>query len=335
MEMNILLGAGFSKSIFPDFPIMTELTEMALSNKEISNLLKSLDLPFGVFKNGNSANLEDWISILEESDVYMHDLSSRDRRRYLIQLIESFTFETIRSISREMTISKENIDLIEIVLRSKSNILTTNYDLILEYVVQELITNSQLELESPYGLNCGLFDYAFQRKNLAYLDGGNAGQSTYSRIFKLHGSCDWHSFPEEQSDKFWVDVSILGNFMFPDRKALSADSVSLMSPIRALPGLSKQKALSSYPMRRIWREAHDALKQKTGFAVFGSAVNPRDTTLIALLMEGLPKDTPIFVFDKDPDKVSNNLKFVSPSSNISKISTGNIQELCNMLISDN
>lgn len=334
MEMNILLGAGFSKAIFDDFPLMTELTQMALSDPEIAGLIRNLDLPFAVFSQGPAANFENWISVLEESDIYIQDSVTRERRRYLVKLLENFAFEKIRSVSNAMSITEEKIRQIQKLLLSKSNILTTNYDLVLEYVVQDLITRNEMTLDSPYGLNSGLFDFAFQRRNLAYLDGGNAGNGDYSKIFKLHGSCDWYSFADEVSDKFWVDVSRLKNFMYPDRKSASADSVALMSPIRALPGASKGKALSNLAMRRIWQEAHQAIKGKSGLAVFGSAINPRDSALVSLLIEGLPKETPIFIFDKEPEKVAENLRQISPASNITKIATDNLSQICDLLATD-
>ena len=326
--LNILLGAGFSKSIHHEFPTMLELTDHVRNNEDFRESLRAIDLPHNLFASNDNVNIENWIQTLENSEIYLPDGYHIDRRKNLVKIAEKLILEYIRIISSNLNLSGEQLISMEKLLTSNSNILTTNYDLIIEFSLQELLIEN--ENDSPYALNAGLFDLAFQRRTQTYLSGGSVSNSIKfnSRVFKLHGSCDWYSHDLYNDDKFWIDVSLLKNYRFPQFSEESRSNVRDMKAINALPTLSKNQTIGSLALRRIWKDAFKALKKKSGFAIYGSSLNATDGILNSLLAEALPADTPIFIWDPNADEVKKRIKFISPRSNITCFKDSDLASFC-------
>ena len=326
--LNILLGAGFSKSIHNEFPTMFELTDYVRNHMDFKESLRAIDFPHNLFASDENVNIENWIQTLENSEIYLPDGQHIDRRKNLVKIAENLILDYIRVASASLNLNNTQLLSIEKLLTSNSNILTTNYDLVLEYSMQELLIEN--DNDSPYALNAGLFDLAFQRRTQTYLSGGSASDSNKfnSRVFKLHGSCDWYSHDFFGDDKFWIDVSLLKNYRFPQFSEESRSNVRDMKAINALPTLSKNQTIGSLALRRIWKDAYKALKKKSGLAIYGSSINVSDGILNSLLAEALPADTPIFIWDPNADEVKKRIKFISPRSNITCFKDSDLASFC-------
>jgi hypothetical protein len=333
MTMNVLIGAGFSKAVDARYPTMTELSQLVLKDPEIQSYLRQLDLPHNIFRKGSSPNFENWIQILEESAVYEPDDATIVRRHYVVQLIENFVLRHIRELSTGMSFNGDILNQLGKLITANANILSTNYDLIFESALDCLKSQGTVNASSPYSMLSGLFDFAYQRRNLAYLDGGGPGYDNVSTLFKLHGSCNWYAFSEDRDDKFWIDVSLITGNLDEAQNRLSRESIRQMKPVSALPTSGKNLAIQSLPLKRIWREAFGRIQNGSALAIFGSAVNSTDSTLRSFLTEALPKDTPIFVWDLDPEKVKSNLEEISPGSLITTFKTDDIGEFCEFVLS--
>lgn len=182
MTVNVLVGAGFSKAIDARYPTMTELSQLVLKDQEITSHLKALDLPHNLFGEGRSLNFENWIQILEESAVYQPNDATIARRHYVVQLIENFVLQYIRELSTNMKFDENILDKLRKLITANTNILSTNYDLIFESALNCLKSQDTVNASSPYSMLSGLFDFAYQRRNLAYLDGGAAGYDKVSTL---------------------------------------------------------------------------------------------------------------------------------------------------------
>lgn len=154
-----------------------------------------------------------------------------------------------------------------------------------------------------------------------------------STLFKLHGSCNWYAFSEDRDDKFWIDVSLIPSDRNEEQNKMSRDYIRQMKPVSALPTSGKNLAIQSLPLKKIWREAFGQIRNGSALAIFGSAVNSTDSTLRSFLTEALPKDTPIFVWDLDPEKVKLNLKDISPGSSIATVKSDDIGDFCEFVFS--
>jgi hypothetical protein len=333
MTVNVLVGAGFSKAVDARYPTMTELSQLVLKDPEIRSHLRELDLPHNILGEGTSLNFENWVQILEESAVYQPDDAAIVRRHYVVQLIENFVLSHIRELSTGLSFQGNILNQLGKLITANANILSTNYDLIFESALDCLKSQSTVNASSPYSMLSGLFDFAYQRRNSAYLDGGTAGYDKVSALFKLHGSCNWYAFSEDRDDKFWIDVSLIAGSRDVAQNELSRESIRQMKPVSALPTSGKNLAIQSLPLKRIWREAFGRIQNGSALAIFGSAVNSSDSTLRSFLTEALPKDTPIFVWDLDPEKVKANLEEISPGSLITTFETEGIGEFCEFVSS--
>ena len=331
MTATVLLGAGFSRSIDERFPSMKELTDIVISNPEVSNLITGIDLPRSVFHPDSMLGFEDWIRIMEASKNYMPDRAISARRKYLVELIEVIVLGEIRERSRELKADKNVAKALLTLFKSNSTILTTNYDLILEFYLQELIEVKEIDLASPYGLNVGLFDFAYKRSGQTYLEAGFESSKTLSPVLKLHGSCDWYSHSAELDDKFWVDVSLLNNYPYGHLARQSSSNISEMRSISALPSSGKGGAISSLPLTRIWKDAYKRIRKGSALIVFGSSINPGDLEFNSLLSEALSADVPIWVLDKDPGKIIENARRLSPGSSVHPVEMTNVTDFCNFV----
>ena len=331
MTATVLLGAGFSRSIDERFPSMAELTDIVISNSEISNLLKNIDLPRSVFHPDSKLGFEHWIRIMEASKNYMPDVAVFARRKYLVELIETIVLSEIRERSQALKADPKVASALLTLFKSRSTILTTNYDLILEFYLQELMDAKEIDLDSPYGLNIGLFDFAYKRSGQTYLEAGFESAKNLSPVLKLHGSCDWYSHSADFDDKFWIDVSLLNNYPHEHLAKQSRSNISEMRSISALPSSGKGGAISNLPLTRIWKDAYRRIRKGSALIVFGSSINSSDLEINSLLSEALSADVPIWVLDKEPDRILENARRLSPGSSVNPIVTTNVADLCNIV----
>ncbi len=304
-NISLLVGAGFSKELFSQFPSMQELTLDVQNDVDIQSLLKQIDIPLPLFgrTSPNAVNIEDWIRILEDSGAYFKDSLVHERRKYLVKLMMRRISENIRVMSSQIVFTEEQLDLIEILLKSRINILTTNYDLIFERAIQELKSQNRIDINTPYDLNVGRIELAYKRKRETYLSAGQSDTSPFSRIHKLHGSCDWFSPGIDESEEIFVDISLIEGFLDSDLRVLSREICESMSPLFAGPSSVKSSQINSKALKPVWTSAYSALRGTSIMFVYGSSLHESDSTLNGLIMEGLSTGGRIHIFDLEPNEI--------------------------------
>lgn len=304
-DISLLVGAGFSKALFPQFPSMQELTLEVQKDLDIQTLLKRIDIPLPLFgrTSPNEVNIEDWIRILEDSGAYFKDQLIHERRKYVVKLMLRRISENIREMSSRIIFTENQLDLLEILLKSRINILTTNYDLIFERAIHELISQNRIDIKTPYDLNVGRMELAYKRKRETYLSAGYTELSSFSRIHKLHGSCDWFSPGIDESEEIFIDISLIEDYLEPNLRSLSREICESMTPLFAGPSSIKSGQINSKALKPIWTSAYAALRGTSKLFIYGSSLHESDSTLNSLIMEGLSTGGSIHIFDIKPDEI--------------------------------
>ncbi len=312
----VLLGAGFSKSVFPNFPTMGELTALVFENLSVKPLITSLDMPLPLFDNGplSEVNIEEWFELLEESTAYIKDPSIYNRRKLIVETAMQVISAEIQRISRELVFSENQLRAFEKLFKSRCNILTTNYDLILELALAELISQKRIQVGTPYDLHAGNLEMGHTRKNQTYLGIESTKKEDFSTIYKLHGSCDWFSPGFNLSEQIYADISFIENFLSLENQRISRESCDSMSTVIAGPTSLKSSLINSKPLKPIWIKAYSALKSTSHLSIFGSSLHKTDSSLNGLLMEGLPTDVPVHIFDINPKSVNVRVKELTRNS---------------------
>jgi hypothetical protein len=306
-QVTLLLGAGFSKEICPEFPTMKELTKAVFEDEEVSLQIRALDRQQAIFRTEKleDVNIEDWLQILEESGAYFKDPRIFDRRKLVVQIALQVITTKIQDISKNLTFSDEQLDLFQMLIESRVNIITTNYDLIFEKAIAELISRNRLSIGTPYDLLIGRIEMAHQRKSGTYLSAGNIDRTQYSNIYKLHGSCDWYTSEIDSSEQIYADISLVTNFLADHNRIASKEVCESMSSVLAGPTSIKSQLINSKAIKPIWISAYSALRNTSRLFIYGSSLHRTDAALNSLLIEGLPTSVGAHIYDKEPEAILN------------------------------
>ncbi len=336
-NVSLLVGAGFSKELFPQFPTMQELTAAVQEDSDIQSLLKRIDIPLSLFgrTSPNKVNIEEWIKILEESGAYFKDPLIHERRKYVVKLMMRRISENIRDLSSKIVFTEEQLDLFEILFKSKVNIFTTNYDLIFERAIHELMSRERIDIRTPYDLNVGRIELAYKRKRETYLGAGYTDSVSFSRIHKLHGSCDWFSPGIDESEEIFVDISLMENYLDSDLRSLSREICDSMTPLFAGPNSVKSSQINSKALKPVWTSAYSALRGTSKLLIYGSSLHESDSTLNALIMEGLPASVGAHIFDRNPESVKLRVDRLTTDPNnqiqpVDKVSFNNLVQIVDL-----
>ncbi len=303
--VTLLLGAGFSKEICRDFPTMNELTKIVFADEELSLQVRAIDRQLSLFRDKelDEVNIEEWFQILEESEAYFKDPKVADRRKLMVRIALQVISSYIQQISSNLTFTPEQLDKFEVLINARVNIITTNYDLIFEKAIAELISHKRIQIGTPYDLHVGQIEMAHQRYAGTYLSAGQIDKTKYSRIFKLHGSCDWYTPEVESSERIYADGSLISNFLREETRMASRQACENMSPLIAGPTSKKSTLINSKSMNPIWVSAYSALRNTSRLFVYGSSLHVSDAALNSLIIEGLPASVGAHIYDRDPKRV--------------------------------
>jgi len=331
--ISLLTGAGFSRNIFPEMPTIEDLTSLVLEDEDINLSLKQASMHPSLFAPDKGLqNIETWLQVIEESAAYISDYAKSLQRKALILTIERKIVEIISTKCASIEFSKEQLSDFEFLIKAKINVLTTNYDLLFELATQELIGAKNLnDVTYAYDLNAGLFDLGHMRKNSAYLGSSDSGKFELSKLFKLHGSCDWYSFDTSSDDRMYINTTKLRNFPYKGFESVTKENLKNMSPVIAPPTANKRQQIHSTALKSIWSSAFAALQETKALILFGTALHETDASLTALLIEGTPENIPIYIFDKNKIAVENRVKKLFKNPRITTFDKPELSKLSELI----
>ena len=292
MGDTFLLGAGFSKAVWPKMPTMHELF------KRLKPLIEQVD---GFSKeaydyaSGNVETLLSYYAIPSPCDDHIEVLRKRRVTELLEQKIGSVLQCEEKTVALDAPGTKLGQKLADKWMDQQSHVLTANYDTLVERLAGAL-DDTQVS---------GL--YPIPVVPSPAIGGHNPyGTITYSRaltLYKLHGSVSWYKpHGESNSDPIYgyCDFGI-GPDSSPEK--LLGDKRRFIAP----PVHDKSTLLSHESMRNLWRQAkNNALAPADNLYVIGYSLPETDMAMRALLWEarlpdqgGRLRKIPLYVVDKD------------------------------------
>ena len=275
MRDAFLLGAGFSKAIFPDMPTMDELFE---------KLKPSVDTEYGVSREAYEyacrfdkvETLLSYYAVPSPSDDHIEVLRKRIVTARLEQRIGAVLQCREGHMDRLAPSSSAKLvgRLVEKWTEQQNHVLTANYDTLVEQLAGVLSDTQAVDL------------YPIPVVPSQAIEGYNPeGKITYSKalkLYKLHGSVSWYtSQGESNSDPIY---GCLDFGVEPDSspEKLLGDKRRFIAP----PVHDKSTLLNHEHMRNLWRQAkNNALALADRLYVIGYSLPETDMAMRTLLWE--------------------------------------------------
>ena len=275
MRDTFLLGAGFSKAIFPDMPTMDDLFE---------KLEPLVDTEDGVSREAYKyasrfdkvETLLSYYAVRNPSDGHIEVLRKRivtarleQRIGSVLQCREGYVDRLVPSPG--MKLGKK---LVRKWTEQQSHVLTANYDTLVEQLA-DVFSDTQA---------MGLYPIPVVPSPAieGYNPEGKINHSKALKLYKLHGSVSWYtSQGESNSDPIYgcLDFGV-GSDSSPEK--LLGDKRRFIVP----PVHDKSTLLNHERMRNLWRQAKiNALAPADSLYVIGYSLPETDMAMRTLLWE--------------------------------------------------
>jgi hypothetical protein len=295
MSDVFLLGAGFSRAISREMPLLGDLSRLVREryNREIpSEVAALLDDNFELALSF-LAQSKPW---LPETDNLRHRALLLDFANVIAGVVGSSTRDAVAGMASESP--GWLVQLIKYWHANKCTVLTLNYDTLLEVVSGDVkVGDSHLlphHIYPPILMDAGL-----RGGELRIWD----EIETY-QLLKLHGSINWFYSGREQSfgesiyfqdpwtspADFWVDRPVE-----PRRARTIADKFPFIIP----PLFEKAPLFSHETVRSLWFQASKALEGASRLICIGYSLPASDLTMRQFIKSSIAKkNTPLVIVNR-------------------------------------
>lgn len=323
MKTVLFLGAGFSRAW--GLPVMQEFFQHAkdsdylkLGDKDFLRELQSKAQRGVSMLQVGRDNLEEILSFCLASKNFNTGYPNQGDTEYdrLCNILQ----EVYRHIDMKKWV-KENDGLLEklkglfgIGIDSKLttnelSIITTNYDVMIEFMLSKLGWHCYLPGEWEAVVVKG-------KKNIVFVsDQMYSDNKSHPLLCKLHGSLNWYFEPDDET-KFQVENAILGGYTEElSSKQICLPKVSfgkykpISTPLIVPPTLFKMQTNPIF--RVIWNEAGKALEEAEKLVFIGFSFPESDIYIRYFLAANLFENVdlrPIVIVDPNADKIYARLK---------------------------
>jgi len=276
MTRVFILGAGFSREINHDMPLLGDLqtgveAELRSRKIEVGDDLAAID------------NVERWLTVLADPAPWLSP-SQQLRNAALFNDVSQAIHTVVTAMQIRTSVAPAPEWLLQLVrywIRTEATVITFNYD--------GLVELAYLDVMGPGGVYWPWDLYAVP-VTPAWLRVGGTGRQRMQtfRLLKLHGSLDWwYSGPNaEQSDPiYWLGWGgHFGEGMAPLWNAwgdseLVKDKVPMLVP----PAATKTPFYKNQLLADQWVQAGDALQQAEELVLMGYSAPATDLTVTSLI----------------------------------------------------
>ena len=279
MSDIFLLGAGFSKAISPEMPVLSELSSQIRKNGI------ELPSPLSTFDD----NLELWLSYLSQPHPWLRESQNLKNQAAAIDVTEAVG--DVLTEKEHVTISNECPpwlrELTEFWHSSQSSVITFNYDTLIER------TASMIKDSKGYNLSAGQFypvQLTVSNRRDALVFGNNAVE-TFT-LFKLHGSINWYysGAPDSTGETiYYTNVQEWG--ATNEREQEWREAVDDKVPLIVPPTTEKVRFFHHETLKRIWTRAVMAIRNADRLFVCGYSLPVTDFAVRLFLHEGAAHST--------------------------------------------
>lgn len=269
----VLLGAGFSRAISSEMPLMKDLGPLVL---ERLCLPADTLAPFG-------GDVEAWLGHIGSDEPWLEDSDNlRSRARFVdgVQAIHDIIVDGQSRAGEEPP--KWLLRLVTQWAHDQATILTFNYDTLLERALSEVVGARgfgdlyQIALEQRQPVDAAL-----------YPSGGPSLRESPA-LYKLHGSINWLHGGERapSTERFVLREDHIPSYLYED-----------LAPFVVPPASSKSHYYDRAPLRVQWKRAAAALRQAKALDVIGYSFPPSDAGTRTFLATTTSDSVPVTLVD--------------------------------------
>jgi hypothetical protein len=272
------LGAGFSRGLKPEMPLMNDLTRRVLDS-ECGGRWKHI---------GNVESILTYLS--QEFPWEEKSFSLRKRADFLD--ISKIIGEIIRECqSGSFNLSQSYTDFFEHLHKKSSSVITLNYDELIESLFLQKGYLTSVEYMYPI-----VVTHANSRGGSGLLGGY---QQIAPPLFKLHGSVNWYY---SGSEKFFGETIYYyppSGLQLQDHKNV-ADKVPLIAP----PTFDKSTFMNNEALKSLWLLAKQQMLACNRLIFIGYSFPESDLMLLYFLKEAAANISSIIVVDQSESVIS-------------------------------
>ena len=290
-----LIGAGFSKAISDEMPLLSELSSQIID--------RAIDLPDSLLTMGN--NLELWLSYLSQPHPWLRHSSNLKNQATGLDITE--LLRAILDEKERLAIQQECPSWLRLLTQywneQKTNVISFNYDTLIERAAALIPTSERSNLSAGqlYPVQLTL---SSRRDAMVFGD----GQVDTFSLFKLHGSINW--FYSGTSDStgeviYYTSVEQWGAEESENQRR-QAESVSDKVPFIIPPTTEKVGFFQHESLKRIWTRAVMAISAADRIFVCGYSLPMTDLAVRLFLYEGggiASRKKELYVVNRDPSVV--------------------------------
>lgn len=301
-----VLGAGFAKAVNSAMPLLNELSIRV--REKLQNLGETLPSP--LLDLGDDVEL--WLTYLSQPQPWLKEYHNLQNRALFLRITEIIRDVVDSAVNDAVRVECPAwlLRLVERWHRNKTNVITQNYDTLIERAALQARLGATLLLPDLYGVP---FDEA----------GGSvvsrSPEENSFRLCKLHGSVNWFysgaaSFHGESL--YYSEVTPWGNSRSEDEEDSlkgASDKVPLIVP----PTSEKTTYFQHEKLRLIWRRAAEALSRAERVYFVGYSLPRTDLGIRFFLQHSRPSlKAPLIIVNTDKGLVRHYQELLGNSYNI-------------------
>ena len=296
MNEVFFLGAGFSKYLNKDYPLLVDLTnEFMPKDKNFDDIEQYLTylvskLPFKDEVTIYS-NLAEYKELTEKIAGYFWGFNEKENPKLndkQKQIFQTILDRKIPCITMNYDLLLENILLdisynMQVRKTNKNGEKYRKYDFkhIYEETISIFMSSSQLVEEiSEYDMDC-MFNEIFLNENVK-----KEIEIKFPKILKLHGSINWYYHGVSANDII---------YLFDETKNFEGSLSNFIIP----PTLDKQSLYNHTAITHLWRQAHEQIQNAEKIYIFGYSFPKSDISVDTLFRSALannPNNYKIYIF---------------------------------------
>lgn len=313
MNDVLLLGAGFSKAVSSSMPLLDDL----------NNELKS-KVP-----NVPGDNIEHWMTFLSQPHPWLSESENLKNRALFLELTQAIRDTLLDKTETTMKVCPECPTWLDKLVRQcsehKANVITLNYDTLIESAAQSVSSVNFLDYIYPIPLTP-----AHRRRMAMIIPAGHGGVQLAFKLLKMHGSVNWfYSGASDYTGEtiYYINVEKWQNYS-KTKTNYENQTIEYLSdkvPLIVPPLLEKVSFLQHETIRTIWRLAGQALRSAERLICIGYSLPETDLSFRFFLETNAPKGRiPLYIINPDIKSYAYYKKLLGTSYDVNDKYTGRV-----------
>jgi hypothetical protein len=288
----LILGAGFSRAVSSELPLVDELGNLCLT---VDGLGKDPRVPLGGFSGGT---FETWLSRLADEQPYL-SVSENLENQALFQRFSAAIADVLGARVHAALAAGCPAwlgEFVRVAHQRRACVITFNYDPLIECAAGTGLLYEWGHREPVFWAEL-TGDVPNWPPGPAYL---GATPTDTLRLLKLHGSLNWYWSPGDSSGVSIARRGLPGVFGAPERYTEEQRRRSLPGrvPFVVPPSAVKSPYYRNPVIREIWQQAAVSLQSADRIFILGYSLPPADLTFAGMLVGSLlAAPAPITVVD--------------------------------------